>query len=207
MQDQMKWAAEVSIRAPRAGRDPSMIAVMGRFSCFYPRAPGGARHARHPRRATHRNGFYPRAPGGARLFLLGAKHLGFHVSIRAPRAGRDACPMIVACAATMFLSARPGRGATSLPVRPPRSRSSFYPRAPGGARHSLAHAIVHRITVSIRAPRAGRDFAGSATSRPEAMFLSARPGRGATRNPRMGGSSKGFLSARPGRGATCADGG
>ncbi|KUJ87639.1 MAG: hypothetical protein XD36_1911 [Halomonas sp. 54_146] len=78
-----------------------------------------------------------------------------------------------------FLSARPGRGATTLltrkfqtggvSIRTPRAGRdnavsgansgglSFYPHAPGGARHSdRGHAVISNL------------------------FLSARPGRGAT---------------------------
>ncbi len=79
------------------------------------------------------------------------------VSIRAPRAGRDAKRFFGTALEFKFLSARPGRGATAL----------------GGDQQAV------RI-VSIRAPRAGRDVFYNLAMMPGWQFLSARPGRGAT---------------------------
>ena len=102
--------SRVSIHAPRAGRDPRCCGTSDRDTCFNPRAPCGARLL-VARWAVFYVGFNPRAPCGARpitaaifadntLFqstrpVRGATPtLTFpdnhcHVSIHAPRAGRD----------------------------------------------------------------------------------------------------------------------
>ena len=79
----------------------------------------------------------------------------------------------------------------------------FYPHAPGGARPSFQVASSIILTVSIRTPRAGRDTTRALDLIYRPVFLSARPGRGATRaNSLFSNWMYGFLSARPGRGAT-----
>ena len=143
----------VSIHAPRAGRDPSGLCHVPRYPSFNPRAPRGARRfpalliprpsrfnpraprgARPPQRRSDLPPvrFNPRAPRGARhgqtLAVL-CGHVSIHapragrdprnpakaqtrgVSIHAPRAGRDASGPCDG-GASRFQSTRPARGAT-----------------------------------------------------------------------------------------------
>ena len=145
----------ISIRAPRAGRDDGAKLW---FSCnpdFNPRAPCGAR-------LDHQIGDVPavefqsaRPVRGATLFS--ARYTtGSFISIRAPRAGRDAFGSLD-CIGGTFQSARPVRGATSPPVTSPPPASNFNPRAPCGAR-----------------------LKGFCLNQVQAEFQSARPVRGAT---------------------------
>jgi len=81
---------------------------------------------------------------------------GHVVSIRTPRAGRDVGMRPEAVADAVFLSARPGRGATGadklgeryalVSIRTPRAGRDLKPCATGT-----------HWRVSIRTPRAGRD--------------------------------------------------
>ena len=103
---------EVSIRAPRAGRDERHVpAVLSR-----------------PRVSI-------RAPRAGRD-NYSWDHLAvlLDVSIRAPRAGRDTAMARLRYQSGLFLSARPGRGATTCHRRSASGSRRFYPRAPGGAR-------------------------------------------------------------------------
>ena len=84
--------------------------------------------------------------------------LGDGISIHAPRAGRDremvAIRAYVHC---IFQSTRPVRGATcSCLILSPKTLN-FNPRAPCGARLKRLPAHSTNQTISIHAPRAGRD--------------------------------------------------
>ena len=150
------WVRVVSIRAPRAGRDPGRRS--DRFPCQMFRSarpvrgaticrPGLSqahwfRSARPVRGATRRgcsracgpSCFDPRAPCGARRLFLACRRGHVRFSIRAPRAGRDA-----------------------------------------GGKNDRVSAVV-----SIRAPRAGRDEMRRGSGITSGGFRSARPVRGAT---------------------------
>ena len=125
---------DVSIHAPRVGRDPMRLSIRFRMACFNPRAPCGARLSRMPMLpavrpvsihaprvgrdrdmrawASRSCSFNPRAPCGARHGCAPRAQRALSVSIHAPRVGRD--------------SARfPSLGFLS----------GFNPRAPCGARH------------------------------------------------------------------------
>ena len=87
----------ISIHAPRAGRDrPAGQAGYSRPH-FNPRAPCGARRRTNLLAATGTY-FNPRAPCGARRGLLRPVHSGRGMSIHAPRAGRD-WPFLETCLA------------------------------------------------------------------------------------------------------------
>ena len=116
-------AIDVSIHAPRAGRDVDTAVLDGVIcTCFNPRAPRGAR----PRRRT-------RSTAAADV----------HVSIHAPRAGRDASDCGAYAAASMFQSTRPARGATVSAAIALRSMRCFNPRAPRGARRQRSRDCSH----------------------------------------------------------------
>ena len=185
----IRHGLQVSIRAPRAGRDRHFRGhgLRGDYG-FDPRAPCGARPRPYVQRGSV-PGFDPRAPCGARPVDPAGVH-----------------PLI------WFRSARPVRGATQQHQRAFRDTTCFDPRAPCGARRIVRTRCWPRI-VSIRAPRAGRDSATSASATSLREFRSARPVRGATPpRGRVSGRSRVFRSARPVRGATaillpiCSDG-
>ncbi len=145
--------------------------------------------------------FNPRAPCGARLAsfesaaaiwsfqstrpVRGATHLPVlrgrrrHVSIHAPRAGRD-----------------PARTGASRP------QARFNPRAPCGARRRQVVQQVVVVEVSIHAPRAGRDVTANDEDVAHVAFQSTRPVRGATRRHHRQAPGGRFQSTRPVRGAT-----
>ena len=79
---------------------------------------------------------------------------------------------------------------------------NFNPRAPCGAR--LCNQILHTIStkISIRAPRAGRDYTVAQEVLEMHRFQSARPVRGATHLLQGNKIIIRFQSARPVRGAT-----
>ena len=175
---------------PGRGATRSCVGSCPSSKSFYPHAPSGARHAlkdlpkalsavsiRTPRTGRDLGldeqvdtaiDVSIRTPRAGRDTIPGRTSLCPAVSIRTPRAGRDrgAGRKLILCA--LFLSARPGRGAT------------------GDGFQKLAG-----VVVSIRTLRAGRDAYLSQCNCSAIAFLSARPGRGATpwlqddRTPRL----------------------
>ena len=149
----------ISIHAPRAGRDSYRRKGGAHNVYFNPRAPCGARRS-HSEPSEIADHFNPRAPCGARPDPEQAAGSPERISIHAPRAGRDqglcqwrASPFdfnprapcgarpiqgngqTVVC---LFQSTRPVRGATAS-LRP----------------------MWTWVTISIHAPRAGRDPSAS----------------------------------------------
>ena len=104
-------ALGVSIHAPRAGRDESRIDEATGGSGFNPRAPCGARLRFRWQRSCGAC-FNPRAPCGARRSHFRYLLKCVHVSIHAPRAGRDIVLFPFFRATMKFQSTRPVRGAT-----------------------------------------------------------------------------------------------
>ena len=122
----------VSIHAPRAGRDHDFSPFQKCFTCFNPRAPCGARHIYHDVSFSIL-AFQSTRP------VRGATDLGtsleINLAFQSTRPVRGATKYnITHTALNVFQSTRPVRGATH------RTRQSTY-----------------RLTVSIHAPRAGRD--------------------------------------------------
>ena len=193
-------AKGISIHAPRAGRDERAAQCCRSPRYFNPRAPCGARRVDCLTYIQHQN-FNPRAPCGARLCdyldaeadykfqstrpVRGATGLkrsdfaNYHISIHAPRAGRDnrrwtrtailpyfnprapcgarLSDRLVAVLAIRFQSTRPVRGATDF----------YWP-------------VFANIGISIHAPRAGRDLNFRLYYLLFFRFQSTRPVRGAT---------------------------
>ena len=146
----------VSIHAPRTGRDNAdgfqQLGVLG----FNPRAPHGARQAAVSF-VVMLYKFQSTRPA------RGATDCGWkfspveHVSIHAPRTGRD------------------------TPVCALRTANRrFNPRAPHGARLINGIDYVIDTVVSIHAPRTGRDLSLTLQFTRRIMFQSTRPARGAT---------------------------
>ena len=124
------------------------------------------------------------------------------ISIHAPRAGRDAMFGNMQTESTLFQSTRPVRGATT--ARLARITPSWYfnPRAPCGARRRETMAVRQITTISIHAPRAGRDVFSNDKAIMGFAFQSTRPVRGATAALMPCLSISEFQSTRPVRGAT-----
>ena len=127
----------ISIHAPRAGRDRPDPADRRSHLYFNPRAPCRARL--RPRKGARKKPWIsihaPRA--GRDLRYTGTCPDGLNISIHAPRAGRDPQKTEVNCALL-----------------------HFNPRAPCRARlQDYYNLIFNGGNISIHAPRAGRDFA------------------------------------------------
>ena len=102
------------------------------------------------------------------------------ISIHAPRVGRDNQRLEHEGREWLFQSTRPVWGATLLIVLAVQIRSHFNPRAPCGARqHTLYHLPAAR-TISIHAPRVGRDQVVFLFFLHPPLFQSTRPVWGAT---------------------------
>ena len=142
--------SDVSIHAPRAGRDLPPSTRRATTSSFNPRAPCGARRGDYAnsvgcmRVSIH-------APRAGRDELWEGKDYIFEVSIHAPRAGRDA---------------------KRIDLRMPSGVSIHAPRA-GRDRDALITRIVP--CVSIHAPRAGRDSACRDIGAPRRCFNPRAP--------------------------------
>ena len=147
----------VSIRAPRAGRDEKESdGDLEVETCFYPRAPGGARHCQSIPICLIKT-FLSARPGRGATGTEGQDDVWYVVSIRAARAGRDA------------------GGAHR--VRP---RAGFYPRGPCGPRLSKPSRFLSKLVfLSARPVRAATTMMWL-FSTPPTRFLSARPVRAAT---------------------------
>ena len=189
----------VSIHAPRAGRDtaPPLLFSSQTVSIHAPRAGRDFGFTR-PHRA--KNCFNPRAPCGARRIPSCGSPRVSRFNPRAP-CGARRCLRRFSSTMAEFQSTRPVRGAT---------------------RANLAE--IHKVIVSIHAPRAGRDCQGVRCSLRHAVSIHApRAGRDAIPEwvyklinvsihaPRAGRDPdavstdgvSGFQSTRPVRGATC----
>ena len=199
--DEFSLSLQISIHAPRAGRDGEVHTAPVTYKAFQSTRPvrgatgmaadisvsGQFQSTRPVRGATltfaktllTTTDFNPRAPCGARLLFWERGSEPLDISIHAPRAGRD-------------------EGDYGGPA----DYNYFNPRAPCGARHIHVPVLVGKCTISIHAPRAGRDKGLSAQVKELKEFQSTRPVRGATHRRRCGDPSGEFQSTRPVRGAT-----
>ena len=179
--DYKSGSLQISIRAPRTGRDRIFTAILStkadfnpRAPCgarrqtncnirplddFNPRAPCGARPAGAGRGRTAQQDFNPRAPCGARPRPLRLRHRLLDISILAPRAGRDLDLRPLRVAADISILA-PRAGRDMRRTGRPRPEMHFNPRAPCGARHGADGRGHGAAGISILAPRAGRDPQG-----------------------------------------------
>jgi len=111
--ESMCWrrCKNVSIHAPRAGRDVARTPGARRHRSFNPRAPRGARPS-NPHQTSAGRSFQSTRParGATRSFV--PKVPATAVSIHAPRAGRDAKIVLMVGFPHQFQSTRPARGAT-----------------------------------------------------------------------------------------------
>ncbi len=152
----MRCLHQVSIHAPRAGRDPDLPSRTTRLPMFQSTRPARGATRVQPRRAARTLCFNPRAPRGARRAEAEQIKRNLEVSIHAPRAGRDVRAPGRAQRGLCF-NPRAPRGARRTLAKGNASPVSFNPRAPRGARRVYALACHPCLVVSIHAPRAGRD--------------------------------------------------
>ena len=144
-------ANEISIHAPRAGRDRrvSRASKAPRISIHAPRA-GRDRRLRLYRADPEISIHAPRA--GRDMRDDSAYSIRRHISIHAPRAGRDVIILRIRIEQSAFQSTRPVRGATCT-----KQSRTF------------------DLHISIHAPRAGRDAASHAWSMGPANFNPRAP--------------------------------
>jgi len=190
----------VSIHAPRAGRDDQPRHRQRLLERFNPRAPRGARLREYVEQLV-RYRFNPRAPRGARprAFILSTAASSFNP--RAPRGARPT-PFIVTAFDTAFQSTRPARGATIIQTGR-LNQTEFQSTRPARGATAVPWPSSRSLTVSIHAPRAGRD----------GLLIAAYPFVGcfnprAPRGARLADIERKvalrmFQSTRPARGATC----
>ena len=197
----VRQLGQVSIHAPRAGRDGTVHDVSHEDQPVSIHAPRAGRDVGEAQRLC-----------------------GVPVSIHAPRAGRDRGVRAKRRAGTKFQSTRPVRGATggvagffaglwfqsTRPVRGatrrPRWRrwqpTSFNPRAPCGARLGIVTVAKVDGPFQSTRPVRGATWTGYIGEWGR-VFQSTRPVRGATPEPSLPRTRLSFQSTRPVRGATC----
>ena len=149
---------DVSIHAPRAGRDDSRPCSI----------------------AAHTGGFNPRAPRGARPSKARNARCRAGVSIHAPRAGRDAYVRDDASGASGCFNPRAPRGARLADAygRAASDRSKFQSTRPArGATTALQRCMAGSMFQSTRPARGATQVQ---RSQPLRGFQSTRPARGAT---------------------------
>ena len=122
----------ISIHAPRVGRDAINRRVVFHYAISI-HAPRVGRDAINEVARTGGADFNPRAPCGARLLLPSPCFVPINFNPRAP------------CGARLYYRPIPTRG------------YDFNPRAPCGARLQEPDGQVDVISISIHAPRVGRD--------------------------------------------------
>ena len=213
---------DVSIHAPRAGRDSLTGPSSTTETRFNPRAPRGARQPEGTASTTETT-VSIHAPRAGRDMMNKWLSTGYLVSIHAPRAGRDPMPR-PGCSVSLVSIHAPRAGRDAAETTCLSASASFNPRAPRGARHAYeiqwptigtfqstrpargatldlagtramtgfqstrpargATVLLLKVsadgTVSIHAPRAGRDRRPQAGIQPNSAFQSTRPARGAT---------------------------
>ena len=101
------------------------------------------------------------APRVGRDFDCIIQEGGCLISIHAPRMGRDEALLGCCRETAAFQSTHPVRGATRRGGRCRPARRYFNPRTPCGARRRYAGILSQRGTISIHAPRVGRDICKS----------------------------------------------
>ena len=167
-------------RAPCGARHLTILAALEGAADFNPRAPCGARPPRrcvwHPRgcisihaprvgrdctpslKTLPTTRFQSTRPvwGATRAHLSGGWHWRTFQSTR-PVWGATCSGFVVFRKPEKFQSTRPVWGATSAAVKRHGIAGNFNPRAPCGARRLMPVTCCSRLSISIHAPRVGRD--------------------------------------------------
>ena len=140
---------DISIHAPRAGRDAIVMFPPALKTYFNPRAPCGARPTSSVGRQTVILFQSTRPVRGATLEGVKGGH-SFIISIHAPRAGRDA--KAVHAAATAMISIHAPRAGRDVEIGGVRFVIAYFnPRAPCGARLPILN--VRRVYWSFQSTR------------------------------------------------------
>ena len=148
------------------------------------------------RGASH---FNPRAPRGARHQRRNNPSVQNYISIHAPRVGRDNVGGTSTCLACDFnprapRGARLGISAPILPTRP------FQSTRPAWGATLLRWSARHRVSISIHAPRVGRDLNGAAAMSDDPISIHApRVGRDLSESRSL--SESPYFNPRAPRGA------
>ena len=148
---------DISIHAPRVGRD----------------GPEGHRRWLH-------HYFNPRAPCGARPAAPAEDYVTRKISIHAPRVGRDNRLATANLSAQIFQSTRPVWGATPPHGIDAEMVVKFQSTRPVWGATSFLLSRAHGFVISIHAPRVGRDELASRERKALTRFQSTRPVWGAT---------------------------
>ena len=153
----LRMSSDVSIHAPREGRDPTIFDRRGRrrVSIHAPReGRDGATQAHTDAQIRFQS---TRPVKGATCRPLHAARRA-QVSIHAPREGRDSSNAVTDPPASTFQSTRPVKGAT-LAMPACTSRILFQSTRPVKGATMPTHLVIPPALVSIHAPREGRDWA------------------------------------------------
>ena len=151
-------AIQISIHAPRAGRDAYLNNANGEEDVFQSTRPVRGATRLFYTVGKFSTDFNPRAPCGARHGNAQIIRNLFFISIHAPRAGRDLHGECADCPTGQFQSTRPVRGAT-------------------GSSPSSSPTFAFQSTRPVR----GATSSAVMTCSPP-LFQSTRPVRGATRS-------------------------
>ena len=195
-----RWALNVSIHAPRAGRDTRKPTKRVRDTCFNPRAPRGARRGGGGETLPYIV-FQSTRPARGATSCPSLMSMVNIVSIHAPRAGRDHCAAFCLAAIESF-NPRAPRGARRDTTAQQEEHSEFQSTRPARGATAEKRSCNSLRRVSIHAPRAGRDIVCIIPSPADSGFNPRAP-RGA-RPPAADApeSEPKFQSTRPARGAT-----
>ena len=222
--DRDSFKVDVSIHAPRAGRDSRHIPHQRGWQRFNPRAPRGARpthiaqtanpnpvsiHAPRAGRDLHRkrtlqadSGFNPRAPRGARHRDFESIEAELQFQSTRPARGATGPVDVSTPPDNPFQSTRPARGATGMAQTFQREEWSFNPRAPRGARHDRRRVPAQLAEFQSTRPARGATGATGRFATAQRSFNPRAP-RGARHSAfRPGRKPSRFQSTRPARGAT-----
>ena len=141
--------------------------IVGRFDRFnfYPRPPGGGRHSTEPNRQYAQN-FYPRPPGGGRQkgFWTLARRSKF---LSTPSGWRATLLFVLRLLFTSIsIHALRVEGDARYDRAVPLRSCYFYPRPPGGGRHSKAFIALVLPSVFLSTPSGWR-----ATAKTDKVFV------------------------------------
>ena len=168
----------ISIHAPRVGRDSVLCTRFALWFYFNPRAPCGARLPCGCC-VTISVKFQSTRPVWGATNFDSSMEARTAISIHAPRVGRDPMDLLIWYLLTISIHApRVGRDVTITIQRT--LRDHFNPRAPCGARPDNVCLSNCPRGISIHAPRVGRDDSVRAMSYDKPRFQSTRPVWGAT---------------------------
>ena len=122
-------------------------------------APLAGRDQHHTLVGCSARNFNPRAPCGARRICLAVYAAKIRISTHAPLAGRDLRRRDRSAAGTGISTHAPLAGRDKMGYKYTRVGEDFNPRAPCGARLSIASITSSGSLISTHAPLAGRDYA------------------------------------------------